>query len=77
MLMIEHFQDQAWIIIPHETFDFVVYFGDSFHPNADFFLVANIFKALKLLLVGSIVLLHRAFMYFTTNATHVQAHMTC
>ena len=37
--MFEHFQDQDWIRIPHETFVIVViYFSDSFHKNPDLFL---------------------------------------
>ena len=36
--MIEQFQDQDWIGIPHEPFVscVVVYFSDSFHKNIDF-----------------------------------------
>ena len=41
--MIEQFQDQDWIGIPHETFVIfiVVYFSDSFHKNIDLFRVAS------------------------------------
>ena len=75
--------------IQHETFDVVVvYFSGSFHQNADLFLGHYYFQCVKLVMVlmfSQNILLtltqnHYYVLYckyFTTNATHLQAHMTC